>query len=318
MTRAILVAMVLCAAGPASAQDADPGPLDLGPLELDPIWDRMFARFAVVDAGGGVLSVQPSASDVDPRPAFVARLTAVDRESNALQLHALRVAVTLASGLRRVAWHLVAVEEVVVGTGDEDGSCLPAVFVAWPQGGCRSDSGLFGFGVSVLEVDHDLDTGDLSARIVEGQLRLALPGEAHGPRYPLFRFPLWMGAALDWAGELVPRAAAGFELFGRWDHKHFETSLAASARPSMTRGFDDAVYEGRFRLAYQWIGPFGTVDRLTALALELGLAYATVPRTTVGQLLSRQEKLSAHVLLRLEVSVAALAGSSSAGAGYTR
>jgi hypothetical protein len=308
---ALAFAAVVASAGAARADDAAPTGGDFPPFQLDPIWDGLFMRVGVLTVGGGaVLSGEPEGLG----PALDVHLVAAARESNAQHWEALRFDYLFSNRGHRLGGTLADFDEIVIGADGDGAPCLPALFVAWPDGNCSSTSGLLGFGLKLLQVDHEFPSevagpdrapGATGLRIAEGNLRLVAPGAAHGPGYPRFRLPIFAGAALDWVSDgvgAIPRFVGGADVFVRTDDSHVEATFHAAVRPSFLDPSNDLLFEATGRLVFRWVAPWAGPFALQGLSLETGWGYAATPGVSIGERFSRTEPHSAWMILGFELT----------------
>jgi len=298
MKRLFAVAIASTCLFAATSARAD----DFAPYQVDPIWDGLFMRVGVLSLGGGaVLSAEPEGLS----PALDLHLVVAARESNAVHFEVLRGDYLFTNRGHRLGGTLADFDEIVIGADNDGAPCLPAIFVVWPEGSCKSDSGLVGFGLKLLSVDHDFDQSATGMRIAEGNLRLVVPGAAHGPSYPRFHLPFFAGAALDWVEGFgaIPRFVGGADVFARTDDSHVEALFHAAARPSFIDPAHDFLFELSGRLTFRWVAPWSGPFALQGLSLDTGWGYASTPAVSIGERFSRTEPHSAWMLLNFELTM---------------
>lgn len=201
----------------------------------------------------------------------------------------------------RLVFDVVDLQEVVIGGRGGD-PCVPPIFAVWPPGMCDEDTGLFGFSLAAGRFDVDLQSRKWNFRPVEVSIRAVIPGRVFDT-YRNNRLPLIAGASLDVGdGEVIPRWVAGFDFFGRTPNSRFEVGLTLRARPAMCDPRHDVIAEGVARLTTRWIAPWGNAFSLQALHLDLGYAFATRPKVTIGEHLSRTDRYSLWLVMQLEIT----------------
>jgi hypothetical protein len=219
----------------------------------------------------------------------------------------------LTDGVTELAYTLVDLQLVMLGSDQDDALCMASVPV-FVLGDCV-EGGVFGLRAQLLHQAHDFDSARWFHRYLELGGVLNLLGDSFDVDFVQHRLPLLFGVSLDHVANVdLPegerglrlRGVAGLDALVRFADSRMELLVGARYRPSLAPFDirDDFALEGNARLSYLWLAPILGAIRATAqrVFVQLQVEHWSKPWLADSAPAAAAPEVSWQVMLGLELT----------------